>query len=526
MMRLRFALLFDGTRLDQWHLRCLDELEPFAQLVGVIVAPVAPIAAQSAPSRLLRSYARHVARRTTVDVTQRFADVPRLHPRDDGHALDFVLRLGPVSLPTGLAAEHGIWCFAHEGDRDLLPFFREVYDTEHVTNAALLAFAGERDEAAILDEGWFRTNKASYVASRDRIVGALASWPARACRRLLAGGDTDSRVRAIEEPPNRATRRGLLRFRAATARQLAYVAWERLFRHPQWNIGVLRAPVGVLLLPGGYPDRDVEWFPLDDRRGFLADPFGIERDGKVHVLYEYFDYRESRGDIRTLDYSQNGFATDAAPALPLRVHASYPFLLERPDGVYCVPETSEAGEIVLFRADDFPRAWSKVAVLVDDFAGVDPTLFNHRGTWWLTCTQKGAYEDEELWVWHAPDLLGPWTPHARNPVKTDVRGSRPGGPPFVVDGVLYRPTQDCSRTYGWRVTVQRVLQLTPTEFAEEPTAVVEASRESPFPRGRHTLTPVGDVVLVDGRRTVFVWPALRAFLAIWARDLARKARRL
>ena len=73
--------------------------------------------------------------------------------------------------------------------------------------------------------------------------------------------------------------------------------------------------------------------------------------------------------------------------------------------------------------------------------------------------------------------------------------------------------------------IQRVTRLTPTEFVEEPAAVLEASADSPFPDGRHTLTPVGDVVLVDGRRTVFVWPALRAFLGIWASDLAGRARR-
>ncbi len=36
----------------------------------------------------------------------------------------------------------------------------------------------------------------------------------------------------------------------------------------------------------------------------------------------------------------------------------------------------------------------------------------------------------------------PWVAHARNPVKTDARSARPGGTPFVVDGVLYRPGQD------------------------------------------------------------------------------------
>ena len=164
-------------------------------------------------------------------------------------------------------------------------------------------------------------------------------------------------------------------------------------------------------------------------------------------------------------------------------------------------------------------------MLVEDFPGVDPTVFSHEGRWWLTCTRKGTHEDVELWMWHAFDLVGPWTAHVRNPVKTDVRGARPAGPPFVHEGMLYRPAQDCSRTYGGRIMVQRVTHLTPSRFAEEPITVLEATPRSAFPGGPHTLTPVGNRVLVDGRRAVFVWAALRAFLRIWAENVARKLRR-
>jgi hypothetical protein len=66
--------------------------------------------------------------------------------------------------------------------------------------------------------------------------------------------------------------------------------------------------------------------------------------------------------------------------------------------------------------------------------------------------------------------------------------------------------------------MQQVTRLTPTEFEEEPAAVLETSAQSPFPCGPHTLTSLGDVVLVDGRRTVFAWHAFLAFLAIWARS--------
>src|ERR1700687_5792096 len=40
--------------------------------------------------------------------------------------------------------------------------------------------------------------------------------------------------------------------------------WKRLFRHAQWNIGILPVPIGSLVRPGAYSDSAIEWFPLDN----------------------------------------------------------------------------------------------------------------------------------------------------------------------------------------------------------------------------------------------------------------------
>jgi hypothetical protein len=314
----------------------------------------------------------------------------------------------------------------------------------------------------------------------------------------------------------------LFRFCARVIRRRLGLARERLFRHKQWNIGVLPVPVGKLLQPGTYEDSSIEWFHVDHLGGFLADPFGITQGATLHVLCEYFGYGDGKGYICTLNYSSEGFTKLFDAAITLPVHMSYPFLIQESGEIYCVPETSEANEVALFRATDFPRHWSKVAVLVEQFPGLDPTVFRHDDRWWLMCTRKGSEEDAALWIWHAPELEGPWTAHAENPVKTDVRGARPGGVPFVHGGELYRPTQDCSKSYGWRIAIQHLLKLTPTDFKEEEVAVLEASSKSPFPLGRHTLTPVGDLVLIDGHRAIFSWPALLAFLRIWTRDLVHR----
>jgi hypothetical protein len=134
---------------------------------------------------------------------------------------------------------------------------------------------------------------------------------------------------------------------------------------------------------------------------------------------------------------------------------------------------------------------------------VDATLFQHATRWWLSCggVERGA--NRSLFLWHAPDPLGPWEPHARNPVKIDVRSARPAGTPFRVSGELFRPAQDCSRGYGSRVAIQRVLKLDPESFAEETVSMVDAAQVGGHPAGLHTLSSAGPWTLIDNKREVF-----------------------
>jgi hypothetical protein len=180
------------------------------------------------------------------------------------------------------------------------------------------------------------------------------------------------------------------------------------------------------------------------------------------------------------------------------VHLSYPFIVEDGGEIFCIPESSEADEIAIYRARSFPRDWERVATLIGGFGGCDSSVIFRDGLWWLFCTPRDA-PNHELHAWFSERLLGPWRAHARNPVKTDVRSARPAGTPFVVADVLYRPAQDCAGGYGRRVAINRVRRLTPTDFQEEPVAFVEPDARGPCRAGLHTLSDAGGVTLIDGK---------------------------
>jgi hypothetical protein len=135
-------------------------------------------------------------------------------------------------------------------------------------------------------------------------------------------------------------------------------------------------------------------------------------------------------------------------------------------------------------------------------AAIDPTLFFFNGTWWLFFTNR-EHSNTHLFIFHAEELTGEFKSHRLNPVKTDIRSSRPAGTPFVHGGVLYRPAQDCSVTYGGRVAVNKVLRLTPDDFAEETVNFIEPVQSGQYNRGLHTLSSVGNYTLIDGKRFSF-----------------------
>ncbi|MEI7980405.1 MAG: hypothetical protein WCI71_02045, partial [Bacteroidota bacterium] len=126
-------------------------------------------------------------------------------------------------------------------------------------------------------------------------------------------------------------------------------------------------------------------------------------------------------------------------------------------------------------------------------------LFFFENRWWIFFTLR-KHSNAHLYIYFSDSIKGEYMPHQRNPVKIDVRSSRPGGTPFTHEGILYRPAQDCSITYGGRIVINKVNRLSPFEFEEVPVTMVNPLKNSPFPKGLHTISQVGDFTLIDGKR--------------------------
>lgn len=276
---------------------------------------------------------------------------------------------------------------------------------------------------------------------------------------------------------------------------------------------MLTTPLSELV---GGASPAVRWLQLPRGR-FWADPFPLPRAGGFDVLCEGYDYRRDRGFLARVAVEADGSV--GAPAVlagPAGHHLSYPYVVAADGNTHVVPEQSEARRIALYDLDG--TALRERAVLLEGIAAVDPTPFAHGGSWWMFLTDRDRDDNGELLLYRAPALHGPWEAHPLNPVVRDIGSARPAGTPFLVDGILYRPGQDCAGGYGSRIAIARVDALTPTSYRETIVTHVEP-HGARGRRGMHTLSAGGEIVLVDGKDLVLDASASLAMLRRYAKRL-------
>ena len=424
--------------------------------------------------------------------------------------LDFALDFGTGPVPEELLTipRFGVWSFRNDdGTRNLASpdCFWQVYYGDHVTGVVLERLTGTGESGIRIWQGFLKTIRGSYSKNLDQVLSACASWPAQTCIRIRNGGVESSTVDRVVARPG--SYRGpsnlqMLVFLVKTLKRRIETVYRLLFRYTSWNVGIVHAPISAFLTSSFKPT--IRWLPQSRKGHIQADPFGRLDGHRVTVLFERLDYLHRKGMICAVEVEDDASFGEPKVVMELPVHMSYPFLFEHAGETYCVPETNQAREISIYRALEFPTRWIKVGHLLDNVRAIDATVFQHDNRWWLTFTDREKGGDANLYVWHASDLWGPWEAHPLNPVKTDIRSARPGGTPFEYEGQLYRPAQDCSKTGGGKIVLNRVDRLTTTEFQEEPVAIVAPYADTPYQDGLHTLSAAGDYTLIDAKRFRFI----------------------
>lgn len=438
-------------------------------------------------------------------------------------ALQFGRRIGGRALRI---ARYGVWSCevgaepAGEGEgegegaeRGTVAGFWEMMEGRPVTSAMLRLLLPEPQDDRVIALSFARTDKRSakgnqfYCCQRGSVLverklhevyergsDALAMVPLPDPATLPPASPPRS-VPTNAEMLVSMAKKGGSALRSRLQRAGSFAQWFIAYRFDDES-----AMAGVPTPPGrgGF----VHLVPPPDR--FWADPFPVSWGDRHCIFVEEYLYRERKAHIAVLVLARDGTWTGPVPVLVRPHHLSYPFVFEWRGAHFMCPEARESGAVALYRATAFPYEWTLEGTLLTNVRAVDPTLIELEDRWWMFANlgREGVSDpscwDDELHLFHARSPLGPWTPHRRNPVKTDLRNSRPAGRLFRWDGGLFRPAQNCSERYGRAITINRIVRIDEDAYGEVPAFEIPPTWAPGLLR-THTINAAPGVTVVDGQ---------------------------
>ena len=228
----------------------------------------------------------------------------------------------------------------------------------------------------------------------------------------------------------------------------------------------------------------------DKKWKFKADPFYLESENSLFL--EKFNYLLGRGEIAKFNLDTSKLSNLKSDT---NLHFSYPCVFEYNDSVYLIPEGAQNNCIKIYKknSDD---SLSEVVTVVENFAGIDPSIVEHNGLWYIFATDGLVGSNSHLNIYYSENPLTSWKEHSLNPVKINVRSSRGGGEIFKEGDSIIRPTQNCYPIYGTSLTFNKIEDLTPSKFKEIVVGEVEVPKNSKY-KGIHTFSRNKDSYVID-----------------------------
>jgi hypothetical protein len=263
-------------------------------------------------------------------------------------------------------------------------------------------------------------------------------------------------------------------------------------RRYDWSIGIytgdspfnLNSPVNIT--NPVLTSQDV----TDVTAQFVADPFMVYENGMWYMFFEVFNGQSNQGEIG-LATSYDGYKWNYQQIVLRELfHLSYPYIFKWENSYYMIPECATTKSIRLYKAIEFPYRWSFVQELLKGNDFVDSSIFEFNNFWWLLTTSP---EGKNLHLYYSDDLLGNWQQHPQSPVvKNNRHIARPGGRVIVLNGQIFRYTQDVDGNYGNKVWAYEIVNLTTNNYAEKAVKekpIIQASGSGWNQRGMHNIDP-------------------------------------
>jgi hypothetical protein len=504
--RLRIGIFADARLQPRWVIEAFDKV---ARSDFGLVALISIVSSKAEPLPLLwRWYGRFDRKLFGADLSDPQDLQKIMHLTfEEGEVdplkfdLDVAFAIGDIDdRQLDGVARYGVWRFFFGPERSAAEAFagwREVADNAPVTASGVKVRLTPGAPPRLAYESWSRTYPFSLARNRAQVLAKTGEFAWRALRELHRSGEpwieqcklfqeakesaplsNGTLLKTLPVLGKRILERGLQKANAVDQWFLAF-RWGDARRFPPDLSGYVRM----------MPPKDRIW----------ADPFLVEKNGRYFVFFEELPFATGKGHISMSEIHRDGRWSPPVKVLERDYHLSYPFLLEADGELLMIPETAQNKTVEAYRCVDFPGRWRLERVLLDGVRMVDSTFHRSADRWWMFANGAAPGSrvyDDELHLFTSETFKGTWRPHPRNPVRSDARGSRPAGQLYWKNGALYRPAQICVPRYGAGLAINRVLRLTPNEYAERQVerVLLEPGRNL---LGIHTVNRAGDLTVVD-----------------------------
>ena len=446
----------------------------------------------------------------------------KIHPVQDGrisslsdldleiireYQLDILIKFGfeDLELEALDASKYGTWFYYHGDDRIMrggTPGFWEVAENWSETGTALVSVGGSFALDRVLFRSHFMTYPLSPARHRSYYFWATVSFLPRQLSLLQRFGKEKycreierfnaaplRRIKRYEAPSNLPATISIVKIIGRLIKEFL----QRILYVDQWFL--------LFSLKGDGFDGFSKFnkiMPQKDK--FWADPHTVQVDDRYYVFIEEFLHAKNKGHISVIELDKTGNWKPPVKVLEKDYHLSYPFIFEWNDKFYMVPESGANKTIDLYECAEFPYTWIFKQCLMDNVSAVDTTLIYYSGKWWLftaMAEHAAAMPHVELFLFYTDDLFGgQWIAHPQNPIVSDVKSARPAGSLFKEDGKLFRPSQDCSKAYGYGFDLNEIEILSETEYRERKTVSIRPDWDKKI-RATHTFATCGNLTVID-----------------------------
>ncbi len=403
--------------------------------------------------------------------------------------IDVVIKFGMGLLEhtEKITTKFGILSY-HHGDpsryRGRPAGFWECLNSENIMGVIVQQISNTLDGGEIRAIGYSRVEKTSYRKTLSSVYEAGIPLLLKALENcdLNMKISTELSREIYRLPRNRVVLRLLFKQFKSLVQKLIYGA----FVQKNWSVAqvdrVLNLEEETTL---GL--NEILCLPVPKGYIFSADVVGI-LDSRVYC--ELLDARSGFGEIGRWD----GHDWEVLET-GIQGHKSYPQIVSNDGKNYLFPEVSSTNSPVLIEIDSSGFPTSNRVYLGNQKGSrhVDGTLFRTDKCWYLFSGNREK-SHQQLDLYYSSDgLFGEFFLHPKSPISLDPRNSRMAGPIFEYSGKIYRFSQDCSEKYGSRININRINQISISEYQE--TLVGSLRIEDAL--GPHSLLVARDKIWID-----------------------------